>query len=312
MASDRHLSSSALEVALQSLSFVSRAHPWAWQGRTTRVFRDIPYGPRRPEHLLDVYVPPGDGPFPVVIYLHGGGFRMLSKESHWMFAEQLARAGHLVFSINYRLAPEHPYPAACEDAARALAFVLGAAARFGGDPEKLIFAGESAGANLATALGLACCHERDEPWARRVFALGAVPRAVAAFCGILETRRPERFDRMGFSRLVLDRIHLVSREYLSRKAQAEPPGSDLADPLTILEEGEPPARPLPRFFVSVGLDDPLADDSRRLDAALGALGVPRELALYPGEFHAFQAVFWKASVRDHWARLFLFLGEALA
>jgi acetyl esterase len=312
MAPDRPLSSSALDAALKSLSFLSRAHPWAWQGRTTRVYRDIPYGPRQPEHRLDVYVPPGEGPFPVAIYLHGGGFRILSKDSHWMFAEQLARAGYLVFSIDYRLAPEHPYPAACEDSARALAFVLGAAARYGGDVDRLIFAGESAGGNLATALALACCYERDEPWAREVFALGVVPRAVAAFCGILETRRPERYDDKGLSKVMLDRIHLVCRGYLSRKAQAALPGSDLADPLTILEEGERPARPLPRFFVSAGMADPIADDSRRLDQALAALGVPRELALYPGEHHAFQAVFWKASVRDHWARLFLFLGDAVS
>src|SRR5262245_32815181 len=72
-------------------------------------------------HLLDVYSPApgaeakwGPGPPPCVLYVHGGSFRILSKESHFMMATEFAKAGYVVFNINYRLAPRHLFPAAIE------------------------------------------------------------------------------------------------------------------------------------------------------------------------------------------------------
>src|SRR5690606_5988723 len=123
-----------------------------------------------PEHRLDVYRPAhAEGPRPVVLYVHGGGFRILSKETHWLMGLYFARRGYVVFNIGYRLAPKHPFPAALEDSADALGWVVQNAHRYGGDPTRLVLAGESAGANLVTSLTLACCYRREEPYARRVF-----------------------------------------------------------------------------------------------------------------------------------------------
>ena len=79
--------------------------------------RDIPYlASSRPEHRLDILRPKNTtGPLPVLFYIHGGGFRTLSKETHFLFAMMYARMGFLVVNINYRLAPAHPFPAAIED-----------------------------------------------------------------------------------------------------------------------------------------------------------------------------------------------------
>jgi len=73
----------------------------------------------RREHLLDAYVPARHlKPLPVVMYVHGGGFAMLSKDTHYVMAMAFARRGYLVFNINYRLGPKHVFPEPLEDAAR--------------------------------------------------------------------------------------------------------------------------------------------------------------------------------------------------
>src|SRR5262245_12415700 len=111
-----------LDVGLTAAAHLVRLHPGASAERAgLHVERDVPYraGGRR-AHLLDVYVPSTEGPWPVVLYLHGGSFRILSKESHAGCAVALARAGCLVLSANYRLGAAHPYPAALEDAVDAV------------------------------------------------------------------------------------------------------------------------------------------------------------------------------------------------
>src|SRR5438093_3887886 len=101
-------------------SRAGRLHPMADPAKHgVEVVRDVPYlDTKREEHLLDVYRPTGrsKGPWPVCVYVHGGAFRILSKDTHWIMALAYARRGFLVFNISYRLAPKHPFPAAIADA----------------------------------------------------------------------------------------------------------------------------------------------------------------------------------------------------
>jgi acetyl esterase len=267
---------------------------------------DVPYlDDGAPEHRLDVYKPAGPGPHPVLLYIHGGGFRILSKDTHWIMALAFARRGYLVFNASYRLAPKHPFPAALEDTCAAWSWVLGNAARYGCDPSRVVVAGESAGANLVTALAAAACYERPEPFARRVFDAGVVPRAVVASCGIFQVSDTLRYRREhAMPWFIADRLEEVTHAYLAGSTEAS---LDLADPLCLFERAERPARPLPPFFLPVGTADPLLRDTRRMARALGALGATAEDRYYPGGIHAFHAFVWRPEAQRCWRDTYDFL-----
>lgn len=300
----------------RGISRAGRLHPLARpEAHRVEVLADIAYDPTHPTRRLDVWRPvdrPVDALLPVVLYVHGGGFRILSKDTHWVMALAFARRGYVVFNIDYRLAPEHPFPAAIEDACEAYAWVCSHAALYGGDCRHMVLAGESAGANLVASLAAAACFEREEPYARKVFETGVIPRAVLPACGLHQVTDPGRFRRRKphLSRFVIDRIEEVSHGYLGDRAHGETEG--LADPLCIFESGHPLARPLPPFFLTCGTADPILDDTRRLHAALVARGGTSEARYYPGEPHAFHALVFRESARRCWRDTFDFLDRYAA
>jgi acetyl esterase len=298
----------------RGLSAVARLHPRARLARHgVERIANVPYLPDGIiEHQLDVYRPMGRaGPLPVVLYIHGGGFRILSKEALWIMALMFAREGYLVFNINYRLAPRDPFPAAVSDCCAALEWVVEHAAAYGGDPTRLVLAGESAGANLATALSIACSYRRDEPYARRLFDLQITPRAVVPACGFLQVSDPLRL-RQGRSPNTFnaDRFTEIADDYL--RGREEGMSLDLADPLVFLERGQAPDRPLPPFFVGVGTADPVRDDSRRLQLALERLHVRCDLRYYDRELHGFQGMLFRENARRYWREAHAFVAGALA
>ena len=315
----RYAGALAIESFFHGFSTVAKMHPRAKPERHgLERIADVPYvpGSTSKAHLLDIYrpdpsAPIGDRhdgpPWPVVLYVHGGAFRILSKETHWIMGLAYGRRGYLVFNVNYRLAPKHRYPAALEDVSDALLWVLENAPRYGGDTGRLVFAGESAGANLVTSLALACCYERPEPFAQRVFRTGIVPRAVVPACGLFQVSDLARLKRRKpqMSLFVSDRIVEIERMYLGKGPWEH--GLDLADPVVMVERGEKPARPLPPFFLPVGTRDPLLPDSRRLGRALRALGGEAIERYYRGEIHAFHALVFRGVARECWSDIYAFL-----
>ena len=262
-------------------------------------------------HRLDVWRPSDlKGPLPVVLYIHGGGFRILSKETHWLMALAFARRGYVVFNINYRLSPVNPFPAAIEDACEAYSWIVRNAERWGGDANQLIVAGESAGANLAVGVAIAACFERPELWAKAVFDTGVVPRCVLPACGMHQVSEPERYVATGkMPRVIADRIEEVSHSYLPKHLSRSDGSTGMADPVVILEGPSAPLRPFPPTFSIAGTADPILDDTRRLHKALTARGVRSEMRIYPGEMHAFHALVWRPNARSAWAETFRFLHE---
>lgn len=99
----------------------------------------------------EIYVPSGRGPFPGMVYLHGGAFSIWNARTVRRQAMRLAAGGRIVLSVDHRLAPEHPFPAAVEDAVFAARWFTAFGGRFGVAPGAIAVGGDSSGANLAAA-----------------------------------------------------------------------------------------------------------------------------------------------------------------
>lgn len=274
--------------------------------------RDIDYrGTGKRYHRLDVYRPTAKHLRPCVLYVHGGGFAMLSKETHRVMALTFSSQGFVVFNANYRLGPKYLYPAPLEDVAAALLWVMDHARDYGGDPSRIVVAGESAGANLVTALAYIATHPRPEPFARAVFDRHPSIRAVLPTYGLLDVEDVARFVEHPRMSVVLKLgIIRAARAYVGRPLRTASVRAPLASPLARLSEPQPEdARPLPPFFVAVGTADPLFVDSKRLCEVIRARGGVCELSVHPDEIHGFDAMIWRPQARLKWKRAFEFLGK---
>lgn len=123
--------------------------------KATPTYKDIAYASTSAAQKLDIYLPTGNGPFPVVINIHGGGF-MVGDKANPALGDELLAAGYAVASINYRLAAEAKYPAQIQDAKAAVRFLRANAAKYNLDPKRVVAFGQSAGGNLAATLGTSC------------------------------------------------------------------------------------------------------------------------------------------------------------
>jgi acetyl esterase len=309
----KRVGAAALDNFFHGASKLGSLHPHSRpEHHNIEVQKDVAYGPLGADHTLDVYKPRNaSGPLPIVLYIHGGGFRILSKDTHWVMALSFARRGYLVFNINYRLAPEHRFPAAVEDVCQAFSWVVENAKAYGGDVDRLVVAGESAGGNLTTTLTLATCFQREEPYARQVFDHGVVPKVWLPYCGMLQVsdvgRLKERWPHL--STFVNDRLVEVSAAYLGSQPENHGATLELADPLRFIEGDRAPDRALPPCFAACGTADPLVADTQRLAAALAARNVPHRAHYYPGELHAFHALVWRPEAQRCWQDTYAFLDE---
>lgn len=263
---------------------------------------DVRYQPGdEPAHQLDIYRPRNArSPLPVAVYIHGGGFKYFSRKTHWAMAMVLAKAGFLVFNIDYRLAPAHPFPAAVQDISHAWRWLAANLESYGGDRGRVVCAGESAGANLSLGLSIASCWQHPEPWARRIWQTDLRPHVLLPACGYLQVSHPERHVReRQIPAWMQARIHLVSHDWLPDHPAMRPENA-WADPLVLLEQAGPPERPLPATFAIVGDRDPVVGDTLRLGPALERLGVQHDVKVYPGGVHAFHAFRITAQARQAW------------
>lgn len=207
-------------------------------------------------------------PAPVVVFFHGGGFVLCGIDSHDRHCRSLASdTGALVVSVDYRLAPEHPFPAAVEDARAAVARAHRNAAALGGDPRRLAVAGDSAGGNLAT---VACLDPSGPPIA---FQLLIYPVTDAA----QDTASYREYAAGPF--LTAAHMRWYWNQYLRDPSDGADPD---ASPLRAADlSGLPPA------CVITAECDPLRDEGEAYAARLTAAGVPTETHRVPGTFHGF-------------------------
>lgn len=233
--------------------------------------RTIP-GPADPIPVR-IYTPPGDGPFGVLVNLHGGGWTIGDLETHDHPCRTLcSEAGIVVVAVDYRLAPEHPFPAAVDDCWAALRWVADNAVSLGGDPARLAVGGDSAGGNLAAVMALMA---RDQGGPHLGLQLLVYP-AVDSRPDNVE-RYPSLTENAEGYVLTLDTMTWFAANYLPNPADRTDwrVSPILAEDLS----GLPPAH-----VVTVELD-PLRDEGRAYADALAAAGVDVTHAYYEGTIH---------------------------
>jgi acetyl esterase/lipase len=219
-----------------------------------------------------------------------------------------ARRGYLVFIINYRLGPKNLFPAPIEDASEALIWVRDNCAYFGGDVTRLAIAGESAGGNLVTALGVASAIRRPEPFAQKLFDADVKLKAIVSTYGFLDLESLDHYERNPkLSSRLKDLVLHAASSYVGIDVHAGCAAAPMASPLLVLERAESLDRPLPPFFADAGTRDPLLGDSRRLKAAVERHGSSCDLHVAPGEIHGYDAMVWRPPAREKWRRVHDFL-----
>ncbi|NUS56199.1 MAG: alpha/beta hydrolase fold domain-containing protein [Streptomycetaceae bacterium] len=219
-----------------------------------------------------LYRPDTDGPHPVIVYFHGGGFCLgdLDLYDH-SCASLAAGTGAAVVSVDYRLAPEHPFPAAVDDTYAATAWVAAHGRDLGLDTARLAVAGDSAGGNLAAVTAI---QARDRGGPEIAYQLLIFPGTDLA----AETASKAAYGNGGYymRKETADWFHT---SYLRTPADAFDP---LASPLRT-----PDLRGLPPVHLLVGECDALVDECVAYGQRLADAGVPTDVRVYPGMFHGF-------------------------
>lgn len=226
-----------------------------------------------------IYTPEGKGPFPVVVYYHGGGWVIADKEVYDGGARGLAKeAKAVVVSVDYRRAPEHKFPAAWDDALAAYKWAAQNAASINGDPKKLALAGESAGGNLAVSTAVAA---RDSSV--------TMPKAIVAVYPVAQTGNmaTESYQDSATAKpLNKAMIGWFVDKVFAQKSDAANPRVDIVHAKL---QGLPPVS-----IVNAEID-PLRSDGKLLEDALKQANVPVERKVYEGTTHEF---FGTAAVVD--------------
>jgi acetyl esterase len=210
-------------------------------------------------------------PQPVVVYFHGGGWVIGDLESHDQLCRALANAVPCsVIAVHYRLAPEHKFPAAVEDAIAATRWIAANADRLNVDAKRLAVAGDSAGGNLSAVVAITA---RDSGPTQPVFQFLIYPGTDMAMQSASIGRHAEQLP------LTRKGMQWFLNHYLNGPQDV----SDWrASPLRATN-----LRGLPPTLIITASFDPLSDEGEAFAKALGGCGVPVELARFEGQIHGF-------------------------
>ncbi len=221
---------------------------------------------------IRIYTPHGTGPFPLMMYFHGSGFVMCNLDTHDRGCRNLCNAaGCVVISVDYRLAPEHKFPAGPEDCYTATKWAAAHADEFNADAAHIVLAGDSAGGNMVA-----------------VTALMARDRGVPALCGQLMIVPVTDYHKPGYPSYVENGqgygltaagMRWYWGHYLNNEAEANNP---YASPVRASNlRGLPPA-----LIITAELDV-LRDEREHYGKCLAEAGVPTQVTRYDGVHHGF-------------------------
>ncbi|EJN10205.1 alpha/beta hydrolase [Herbaspirillum sp. YR522] len=238
-----------------------------------------------------VYTPEGTGPFPVVVYFHGGGWVIADRHVYDGGARGLAKSANaVVVSVDYRQAPENKFPAAWDDALASYRWALANAASIKGDGKRVALAGESAGGNLALATAIAARDAKLQA-PSHVLAIYPVTQTSLNTESYIENSVAQPLNRAMVKWFV---DHLVRSK------------DDLKDPRLQLIEAKLDG--LPSVTLINARIDPLRSDGAKMEDALKKAGVPVERRDYEGVTHEF---FGTAAVVDKARQAQAYAGERL-
>ncbi len=240
------------------------------------VHRDLPYVTGgHPRQKLDLYLPKDGASLPLIVYIHGGAFKMGSKEQGAPL-EYLAQ-GYALASINYRLSQHALFPAQVEDCKSAIRWLRAHAAEYRLDPERIAAWGPSAGGHLAAMLGTT--GDTTE------FDTGAHLDQPSRVQAVVDYFGPTDFLQMDAHRLAGGMVHdpadSPESELIGGPIQQNREKAARANPITYVSKNDPP------FLIVHGSADPLVPhhQSELLEAALKAAGVPVTFYTVPGAGH---------------------------
>jgi acetyl esterase/lipase len=256
--------------------------------------RDLVYGTGGSRELkLDLARPRGDGPFPAVICLHGGGWVGGERNQMEQTIKVLASHGYVGVTPDYRLAPADPFPAAIEDCKAAVRWLRANAARFNIDPDRIGALGFASGGHLACLLGVT---EKSDGLEGKGGQAGESSRvqAVVSFFGPTDLTRSDWDSEVKEKNLV---------PLLGGTPEQRPEAYRKASPQNYARKGAPP------FLFFHGVDDKVVPPSHSQDLAekLSAAGGSARVVLVEGEGHGFHG----EKLRTSLARLMVFLDDNL-
>ncbi len=250
--------------------------------------RFVPGPAGGPNLRLRIYRPKNqDQPAPALYWIHGGGMVLGELEMNDLYcAEIAARLGALVASVEYRLAPEHPFPAPLEDCFAGFSWLAASASKLGVDPVRIAVGGASAGGGLAAGLSLAA---RDRGGPSPCFQLLVYP--------MLDDRNTTRSSYAITDPRTWNRESNLTgwNAYLQGMA-----GGDDVSPYAA------PARAddlsgLPPAYLNVGDLDLFLDEDVAYARAMADAGVPVELHIYPGAYHGSNSIAPDSQLAIRWA-----------
>ncbi|BCJ86773.1 alpha/beta hydrolase [Effusibacillus dendaii] len=231
------------------------------------------------EITVRVYTPSGEGPFPLFVYYHGGGWVIGDLDTVDSPMQAVAnRAGCIVASVDYRLAPEYKFPTAVEDCYAATVWVRENAQQFNGDANRIAVGGDSAGGNLAAVVSQLA---KQRGGLELAFQVLIYPATDLSF-----NTQSYRDNGEGYF-LTKDSMNWFKNHYLRTESDAR---NVLASPLLAEDLSD-----LPPALVITAEYDPLRDEGEAYAARLKEAGVPVELTRYEGMIHGF---FWMAGLMD--------------
>jgi acetyl esterase len=219
-----------------------------------------------------VYTPEGvDGPRPLFVFFHGGGWVNGSRDSYDAVCRLLTQSsGCVVASVDYRRAPEFPAPAPFEDAYAAFDWLAANAARIGAEPGRVAIGGDSAGGALAASVALKA---RDEHGP-------AIAHQLLVYPAVAQCEQDESYRAYGEG-------HFLTAERIAFYWSCYVPRPELAETPYVLASRAESLRGLPPATIVLAECDPLHDMGVAYAERLRADGVPVELRVYAGMIHAF-------------------------